>query len=137
MNPTAKVHYDGELRTTATHILSQQQIFTDAPPDNQGKGEAFSPTDLLATSLVSCMLTVMGILAQKKGIRLGEVVGTVEKMMAERPRRVSALMIELKFKGHQLSEIEKVLLEDAAINCPVAKSIHPDIAVNVKFGYHE
>lgn len=136
MNPTATVRYDGELRTTATHILSQKQIVTDAPLDNHGKGEAFSPTDLLATSLLTCMLTVMGRLAQKKEIRTGTVSGKVEKIMVSNPRRISALLIELQFSEHQLSEVEKALLEDAAINCPVAKSIHPDIAVNIKFGYY-
>lgn len=136
MNPTATVRYDGELRTTATHILSQKQIVTDAPLDNHGKGEAFSPTDLLATSLLTCMLTVMGRLAQKKEIRTGTVSGKVEKIMVSNPRRISALLIELQFSEHQLSEVEKTLLEDAAINCPVAKSIHPDIAVNIKFGYY-
>ena len=135
MNPTANVRYDGELRTTATHIFSQQQIITDAPPDNNGRGEAFSPTDLLATSLVACMITVMGILARKKDIRMGEVSGEVEKIMASDPRRVSALIVALRFSGHELSETEKALLEDAAINCPVAKSIHPNIAVNIKFSY--
>jgi putative redox protein len=136
MNPTAKVRYDGELRTTATHTLSQHQITTDAPPDNRGKGEAFAPIDLLATSLLTCMITAMGILAEKKEIRLGNVSGEVEIFMASGPRRVSALLVDLQFEDQQLSEVEKALLEDAAINCPVAKSIHPDIAVNIRFGYH-
>lgn len=135
MNPTANAHYEGELRTTSTHILSQQEITTDAPLDNHGKGEAYSPTDLLATSLLTCMITIIGIRAQHHDMQIGQIDGEVEKIMASGPRRISALIIELTFSNHQLNELEKSRLEEAAINSPVAKSIHPDIAVNVKFKY--
>jgi putative redox protein len=132
---TAKVVYQGELRVLSTHVRSEQQILTDAPPDNNGKGEAFSPTDLLATSLITCMITMMGIAAEKNDWEMGEVVGEVEKIMASAPRRVAGINIFLLFRNHDLSETEKSFLEQTALNCPVAKSIHPDIATHVKFSY--
>ncbi|RMG22975.1 MAG: OsmC family peroxiredoxin [Bacteroidetes bacterium] len=135
MNPTATIDYLGGLRTQATHLRSNSHIITDAPVDNNGKGEAFSPTDLLATALVSCMITVMGIHASKNDIPMGEVHGKVEKIMGSGPRRVSILNVELVFENHHLSEAEKKRLEAVAINCPVAKSISADIAMNVKFNY--
>ena len=135
MKPTATVSYTGELRTKAIHTRSSQALITDAPIDNKGKGEAFSPTDLLATALVSCMITVMGIRAQNSDLHLGNVEGAVEKIMVAAPRRVAALNVEIVFSGHNLGEADKTLLEQIAINCPVAKSIHPDIAVNIKFTY--
>ena len=132
---TAEIIYQGELRTTCTHKRSGTEILTDAPVDNHGKGEAFSPTDLLSTSLVACMITIMGIQANKRKIKIGKVSGTVEKIMGEAPRRVIALIVELTLRDHSLSKSEKILLENAALNCPVAKSIHPDIQMNTKFNY--
>lgn len=130
---TATISYTGNLRTLATHFRSGVKIYTDAPPDNNGKGEAFSPSDLLATSLVSCMITIIGIVAEKRKLRLGEVEGTVEKIMADNPRRVAALNVEITFKNHKLEVTEQVLLEKMAIECPVALSIHPDIQTSYKF----
>lgn len=135
MATTATVSYLGELRTEATHLRSGNVIITDAPVDNHGKGEAFSPTDLLATSLVACEISIMGIVANKHAIDMGKVSGTVEKIMAENPRRVSILNIVLTFEGGNLSDKEKIILEHAAETCPVAKSLHPDIQVNVQFVY--
>ncbi|MEM7035799.1 MAG: OsmC family protein [Bacteroidota bacterium] len=132
---TANIEYQGALRTEATHLRSGNSLITDAPTDNHGKGETFSPTDLLATSLVSCMITVMGISADKKGIDLGEVSGTVKKIMADNPRRVAVLQVEIHFRNRQLSGSEKTLLENIALNCPVARSIHPDVSQQVKFVY--
>jgi len=132
---TAKVDYQGELRTLATHLRSEDTLITDAPVDNNGKGEAFSPTDLVATGLVSCMITVMGIKAQKKDWKLGEVEGSVKKVMADTPRRICRLDVEIHFKKNSLSLTERKVLEATAINCPVAKSIHPEIIQNVKFVY--
>ena len=132
---TAHVTYKGGLHTSATHLRSGQVIETDAPVDNQGKGEAFSPTDLVATATLTCMITTMGIIAGKNDLRMGEVEGEVEKTMASNPRRVSALYIELRFKGHNLADSDKALLENTALGCPVAQSLHPDIMVNVKFSY--
>ncbi|MGP5505650.1 OsmC family protein [Psychrobacter celer] len=131
---TSKVTYQGDLRTTAIHLQSNNQIITDAPTDNHGKGEAFSPTDLLATSLASCMLTIIGIKAADMDI---DVVGTkveVTKIMAADPRRVSEIQVRIEFKT-ELDERTKKILEAAAFTCPVAKSIHPDIKQDVTFVY--
>ncbi|RMG63330.1 MAG: OsmC family peroxiredoxin [Bacteroidetes bacterium] len=132
---TARVTYQGQLRTKAEHIRSGQVIHTDAPVDNQGKGEAFSPTDLVATATLTCMITMMGITARKNDIEMGKVEGEVEKVMTEAPRRISALHLTLHFSGHNLSDTDKALLENAALNCPVTRSLHPEIMINVKFAY--
>lgn len=133
---TAKVIYKGGLRTEATHLRSGDTLQTDAPVDNNGKGEAFSPTDLLATAALSCMITVMGIAAEKHDLSMGEVAGEVKKVMTAAPRRVAELHIELRISNHNLNEAEKGLLERAALSCPVTRSIHPEIMVNVKFSYN-
>lgn len=135
MATTASINYLGELRTEATHLLSGNQIITDAPLDNHGKGEAFSPTDLLATSLVACQISIMGIVANTHKFDLPKISGTVEKIMAANPRRVSQLNVAITFEGRELSDKEKSMLEHAAHTCPVAQSIHPDIEVNVVFHY--
>ena len=132
---TAEITYESGLRTAATHLRSGESLNTDAPTDNNGKGEAFSPTDLTATSLVSCMLTMMGILAERKGINMGSVQGTVKKVMAEAPRRIAQLKVEVTFAKHNMSMGDRQLMEQTAINCPVAKSLHPDIVQQVKFKY--
>ena len=132
---TADFKYLGGLRTEATHLRSDTSILTDAPTDNHGKGEAFSPTDLVASSLVSCMITVMGIKADKHNMDMGEVSGTVKKIMASEPRRVAQLNVEIAFKGHRLSSTERNILEKTALTCPVAHSLHPDITQQVKFSY--
>lgn len=132
---TATVVYEGELRTRATHLRSGDVLLTDAPPDNEGKGEAFSPTDLVATAALTCMITTMGIFARRKNIALGNVRGDVEKIMADNPRRISALNIELVFEGQSFSPKEKAMLENVAMTCPVTQSIHPDIIVNLSFSY--
>jgi uncharacterized OsmC-like protein len=130
---TAEITYLGRLRTQSTHVRSGTQIVTDAPLDNHGRGEAFSPTDLLSSALVSCMITIMGIQADKRGLDMGAVTGSVVKVMAENPRRVARLEVELRFRGHQLPPREQAQLEAAARNCPVAKSIHPDIEQDIRF----
>ena len=131
---TSTVEYQGNLRTQALHLQSNNQIITDAPTDNHGKGEAFSPTDLLATSLASCMLTIIGIKAESMEI---DVIGTkaeVTKTMAADPRRVSEVKVNIQFaKG--FDERTRKVLEAAALTCPVAKSIHPDIKQDVCFSY--
>lgn len=132
---TAEVVYLGGLRTQATHLRSANQIVTDAPLDNQGKGEAFSPTDLMATSLLSCMMTIIGIQARNRDLEIGEMSGTVLKIMAENPRRVSKIVVEVFFKGHSLNHEEQRQLEQAGRNCPVAKSIHPDIEQDIRFHF--
>ena len=132
---TAKTIYLGELRTEATHQKSGEKIITDAPPDNQGKGAYFSPTDLLATSLGSCMLTIMGIAARTHHINIDNTKISVSKIMASDPRRVSEIHIVFDMPALPYSEKEKAILKNAAINCPVAKSLHPDILQDVKFNY--
>jgi uncharacterized OsmC-like protein len=114
--PTIKTIYIGELRTEAIHLASGKTIITDAPIDNMGRGEAFSPTDLLAASLGSCMLTLMGISANAKGISLDGAKITVKKVMASTPRRVSEIVIEIEMPKNSFSEEHKRVLEYAALN---------------------
>ena len=132
--PTSKVTYQGGLRTAATHLQSGKEIITDAPTDNQGKGEAFSPTDLLATSLASCMLTIMGIKARDAGLSIEGCSVEVTKIMAANPRRVAEIKISMDMNnGQTFSTKEKKLLEGAAKTCPVAFSIHPEIKIDLSF----
>jgi uncharacterized OsmC-like protein len=131
---TSKVIYQGLLRTEAEHLSSKDRIITDAPLDNNGKGEAFSPTDLVATSLASCMATIMGIKANNAEINIDQITFDVEKKMGTEPRRIVQINIHIDMKRNY-NEKERRLLETAAINCPVAKSIHPDIIQEVNFIY--
>lgn len=130
---TSKVIYRGELQTEAEHIRSGSFISTDAPVDNQGKGSTFSPTDLLATALASCMLTVMGIKARDKGWDINGTTVEVIKEMASDPRRVSAVRLRMTFPEGNFAAEQKKLLEQTAIHCPVAKSLHPDIDQDITF----
>ncbi len=133
---TAEIIYQGELRTTATHLQSGSVIETDAPTDNQGKGERFSPTDLLATALGSCMMTIMGIKARDMQISLTGMKVSVQKNMLADPRRVGSVDLLFSFPETLLvDEKQKKILENAALACPVAKSIHPDLQVNAKFNW--
>lgn len=132
---TISVRYQGNLRTEATHLKSGNAFITDAPTDNQGKGESFSPTDLIATATLTCMFTMMGITSRNHGLQPGEISGEVLKVMASGPRRVSALDIEIRMEGHNLDDRGKQLVEAAALSCPVVRSIHPDIQLTVKFDY--
>ena len=134
-NTTSKVTYLGDLRTEAIHIKSQKKVINDAPVDNQGKGEAFSPTDMTATSLATCMLTIMGINAKDKSIDITGSVAKVTKVMASNPRRIAEIHIHFCIPNSAITEKEKTILENAALNCPVAKSIHPDIIQKVNFEY--
>ena len=133
---TAKVTYQGDLRTQSIHLQSNNQIITDAPTDNHGKGEAFSPTDLLVSSLGSCMLTIMGIKADSMDLDISGTTAEVTKIMAAEQRRVSEVHIEIQFQQSFDERTQKVL-EQAALNCPVAKSVHPDIQQIVNFHYAE
>ena len=132
---TSRIIYKGKLRTEATHLLSGQSIITDAPLDNNGKGEAFSPTDLLSTSLGNCMLTIMGIVADRHQIIMDGTSADITKIMAAEPRRVSEIVIEIDMSSNKFNEKEKQLLENAARTCPVAKSLHPDLKQTVIFKY--
>ncbi len=132
---TSRVIYTGGLHTEATHVRSGETIETDAPVDNQGKGEAFSPTDLLATSLGSCMLTTMGIACQTHNIDMDGAKVKVTKIMAANPRRVAEVHVEFDMPKNNYTDKQKSILENTAINCPVAKSLHPDINQQVVFNY--
>jgi len=129
--PLAHVVYLNNLRTQSTHLNSGDTIITDAPIDNNGKGEAFSPTDLLSTSLLNCMMTIIGILANRKGWNLEGMHGSVTKTMADAPRRVCKIEIELNIPDKGYTEEEKKILEKAALTCPVAQSLHPSIAIEL------
>lgn len=131
---TIETTYIGGLRTEATHVQSGTQILSDAPLDNQGKGEAFSPTDLLSASLASCMLTIMGITARNQNINIDNAQASVTKIMAADPRRVSEIVIDFKFPD-QYTEKEQKILERAALTCPVYYSLHPDLKKTVNFGW--
>ncbi len=131
---TSKVIYQGDLRTECEHLQSNSKYITDAPLDNQGKAEAFSPTDTVATALASCMLTMMGIKARDLELDLKETYAEVTKHMGSNPRRISKIDVNLFVKG-RLSEKEKAVLENVARTCPVIQSIHPDIEKNISFNY--
>ena len=131
---TSTVKYLGELRTEAVHLQSGTKIYSDAPKDNFGKGEAFSPTDLAATSLASCMISIMGILAMKENIT--PIIGTsaeVTKVMYAEPRRIGEIHVTLNFPKNNFTDKEKKMYEHVALACPVAKSLHPDIKQNIVF----
>ena len=127
--------YLGGLRVSSTHLASNTEIITDAPVDNNGKGESFSPTDLVATALGTCMITVMGIYAEKNRILIPNVYSRTNKIMSSSPRKISKLKIEIIFEGNQLSDVEKQSLKDVALNCPVAKSLHPDLLQEIEFNF--
>ena len=133
---TSSILYKGELRTSATHLQSNTTIETDAPLDNQGKAERFSPTDLVATALGSCMLTIMGIKARDMGIDLTDVKIDIQKHMKSDPRRIGAVDVSFHFPADlQLDEKQRTILQNAALTCPVAKSLHTDIEQNVVFNW--
>ncbi len=132
---TAEIVYTGELRTNATHLKSNIQIITDAPTDNQGKGEAFSPSDLVATALGSCMMTIMGIYAQRENIDLKNTKINITKIMTTKlPRKIAEIVVEIHFpKDLTLSEKHQISLKNAAHTCPVALSLSADIKQTVSF----
>ena len=131
---TSKIIYKNNLRTEAQHIASGQKIITDAPLDNNGKGEAFSPTDLVATALASCMITIMAIAAEKNGINISETSASVKKIMGTNPRTISDIVIEIKMSKN-LALKDRKRLEKAALACPVHKSLHPDMNKEITFSY--
>jgi putative redox protein len=130
---TSKVVYKKGLSTECTHLTSGIIITTDAPADNNGKGDAFSPTDLTATSLASCMLTIMGIIAERNDWPLDGTSAEVTKVMASDPRRIIKIEINLAIPAFTYSEKDKAMLENAARNCPVACSLHPDVQQVINF----
>ena len=133
---TSTVVYEGNLRTVCTHLKSGSEVETDAPTDNQGKGERFSPTDLMATALGSCMLTIMGQKARDMEVDIVGLKIDVEKIMKPDPRRVAGINLTFHFpEALQVNDKQRVILERAAHTCPMIYSIHPDIVVNVAFNW--
>ena len=129
---TSIVNYLGNLRTESIHVSSNDRIVTDAPVDNNGKGEAFSPTDLVATSLSSCILTVIGIVSKKIKYDLTDTKSSVEKIMGDNPRRIVEVLVKIEF-SKSADPKTKTIIEKTALNCPVGKSLHPDIKQNISF----
>ena len=126
------VTYLGDLRTEAIHIDSNSSIITDAPIDNQGLGSKFSPTDLVASSLGSCLLTIMGIVAKRHKIDLKDSYANVEKKMSENPRRISSIMIDIYLKS-SLNDKQIKILKQAAKHCPVHNSLNKNIDIQINF----
>ena len=124
---TSRVLYTGDLRTEATHVKSGQSFITDAPLDNQGRGEAFSPTDLCATALGACAMTIIGIYAQKHGV---DVTGTemeITKTMSADPRRIGKIEVTFKMPDREYSAKDKAVIERCTKSCPVHHALHPDV----------
>src|SRR5882672_7499669 len=133
---TSTVIYEGDLRTVATHLQSGTVIQTDAPTDNQGKGEHFSPSDLVATALGSCMLTIMGIKARDMNVDIKGTKIEILKIMKPDPRRIGGINLTFHFpSGLELNEKQQIILERAAETCPVIYSINTDIELEIKFNW--
>ena len=135
MNHSIENRYVGKLRTSSTHLKSGKNIITDAPTDNNGKGEAFAPTDLVSSALCSCMTTVMGICAEKGNFEMPNSTAKITKIMSADPRKISEIKIELNFDNNNLTDTQKNKLMSVAENCPVAKSLNPDIKQILKFNF--
>ncbi len=135
MSHSIENKYIGELRTESTHLKSSNVIITDAPTDNNGKGNAFSPTDLVASALCSCMTTVMGICANKNQFDLPNSTAHITKVMSSHPRRISKIIVEINFDSNNLSKqnIEKLIA--VAKGCPVAQSLSSDLVQEVRFNF--
>ncbi len=127
--------YLGNLRTTAKHLKSGNEIVTDAPTDNNGKGEAFSPTDLLCTSLSCCMMTLMGIYANREEIDIAGMTSDITKIMAENPRRVAEVKIHFTLDNLHATPKQIEGLKRAALTCPVAKSLSSELVQTISFSF--
>lgn len=130
---TSRIVYKGDLRTELTHLASGQTIVTDAPVDNQGRGEAFSPTDLAATSLGACMITIMGIAARAHDLNIDGTVLEITKHMASNPRKIKEIEIRLQMPNNKYTKKDRLILEKAGRTCPVALSLHPEVIQNITF----
>ena len=131
---TSKVTYLGNLRTESVHLQSGSKMITDAPVDNHGKGEAFSPTDTVATALATCMITVMGIKANSMDVDIKGVTAEVTKIMSSSPRMISEIIVKVGFPMTFAAKTRKIL-EKTGMNCPVLLSLHPDIKKDISFNY--
>jgi len=127
-----EVKYEGDLRCTATHMPSGKKIITDAPVDNHGKGESFSPTDLLATSMLTCIMTIIGIRAEKRSLNIEGMVGSVEKTMSSNPRRVGRLEIEI-ILPKDIGKNDREWLIAEGCSCPVCFSVSESMDVEIIF----
>jgi putative redox protein len=133
--PTIETEYITDLRTEATHLISGKKLITDAPPDNQGRGESFSPTDLVAAALGSCMVTIMGIAARTHDFNIDGTKMVITKIMTrEAPRKIAEIVIDITFPMDYPEKVKKIL-EYAVRNCPVALSLHPDVKQTVMLHY--
>lgn len=132
---TARIEYLGNLQTKCTHLKSGQEIITDAPVDNNGKGSAFSPTDLLATAYVSCMVTIMGIYCDQNNIEFKSCTADVLKEMASGPRRVNRLTIDFDLSGNDWTIDQKNKIIKAGEACPVAMSVSDDMEVVINYSF--
>ena len=130
-----EITYTRNLRTQCKHLQSGDKITTDAPVDNHGNGEAFSPTDLAVTALGSCLLTIMGIAAKTHGINIDQSIARVTKIMSKNPRRIGKIIVEINIP-YELSHKEQRLLNQASKGCPVHHSLHPDIAKEININYN-
>jgi putative redox protein len=128
-------NYLGELRTEITHLKSGNKVITDAPPDNNGKGEAFSPTDLTCASLNSCMMTLMGILANREGIDLTGLRSEIVKVMGSNPRKIAEIHITFTHDNLKADDVQKEKLKRAALTCPVALSVSDSIKQSIVFNF--
>jgi putative redox protein len=131
--PSMTGSYQGELRTVDTHLKSGNTLITDAPPDNNGKGEAFSPTDLVCAALSSCMMTIMGMLAERENIDLKGLKSEITKMMAANPRKIAEIQIEFSHSNLKATDVQKQKLQNAARTCPVALSLGESVKQTVTF----
>lgn len=135
---TSQIIYEGNLRTVATHLQSKTVIETDAPLDNQGKGERFSPSDLVATALGNCMLTMMGIKARDMQLDLEGTTVDITKNMVTNPRRIGEINVVIKFpESLQTDDKQRMILEKSAMTCPVLESLHADVKKDVVFKWNE
>ena len=132
---TVDTKYVGGLRTSSVHLKSNNTFQTDAPLDNNGKGETFSPTDTVAAALGACMMTVMAIAGEKKGLDMSGMHLATEKVMAVNPRRISALKVDFYWENCGLSEEDRAWIKDIGINCPVALSLHPNLRQEINFHF--
>ncbi len=132
---TTRTRYTGDLRTEMTHVRSGSVIITDAPVDNKGRGEYFSPTDLLASALGSCIFTIMGIAAREHGFSIEGSSCAITKIMAEKPRRISEIKIEFDLTANEYTAKQKVILEHCVKTCPVALSLNESVFQNVSLRF--
>lgn len=133
--PHYTLAYKGQLRTAMQHLQSNSQVITDAPVDNRGKGEAFSPTDLVSAALASCVMTIMAIKAGDMGYETIDMEARVWKTMASNPRRIARIQVDLNLHIPEVTNQQKLILERTTKACPVARSLHPDTKKEVVFNW--